>query len=519
MVTDCAIAMTIPYPRLENEQKQSRKEKKAAAAAAAAGLQKSKSLHAVTCSPTGRGSSLQLGKKNVTSHSSILITRLEYSTVKLSSDLDGQRLRPQQCPFARSHLRSSSNVDTAHLQLIEGSESKADQQTTESQQQTFWLKQHEICCWTFSEHFAKLRIASCSEMNSGSLSMPPGMQAAELRIRRSQTVRGVPTRTAQSASDSSTPIASAAPRDRRLLPRVATLSPRRALSPGPIAKDGGGRSIRSIASVFPGPDTLSAAASAAVFPRPTSPTLPLHAYLKRRGSVGSIGFNSHAGAGFTSPRHTAIMMSPLPTAAPGARLGAAPVPVPPAAAAVEGTFKSRNSDANRTARNTSSTTNSASASSIVPVPDEPRVLESSASPSSYAMTPLPSDPTRLPAAVRLAAIGGTVSRQNVRVFCRFRPPFSDADSTSQPFDIDTVQHAVSVISSGQAQDASGPQTFTFDGVFDERNTQEDVYTDVASPMVADLMGGYNCTIFACMTFQLLCLSSFMFSFAFAFFSL
>ena len=45
-------------------------------------------------------------------------------------------------------------------------------------------------------------------------------------------------------------------------------------------------------------------------------------------------------------------------------------------------------------------------------------------------------------------------------------------------------------------DKSSTKTFTFDKVFDLRTTQIAVYKEVVSPIVQEVLQGYNCTVFA-----------------------
>ena len=40
--------------------------------------------------------------------------------------------------------------------------------------------------------------------------------------------------------------------------------------------------------------------------------------------------------------------------------------------------------------------------------------------------------------------------------------------------------------------------FSFDQVFTEITTQEEVFRQTAAPMVDEILRGYNCTVFACM---------------------
>ena len=41
-----------------------------------------------------------------------------------------------------------------------------------------------------------------------------------------------------------------------------------------------------------------------------------------------------------------------------------------------------------------------------------------------------------------------------------------------------------------------PKQFTFDGVFDWNNSQSEIYDDTSAPIIANVLEGYNGTIFA-----------------------
>jgi kinesin family protein 11 len=40
------------------------------------------------------------------------------------------------------------------------------------------------------------------------------------------------------------------------------------------------------------------------------------------------------------------------------------------------------------------------------------------------------------------------------------------------------------------------KAYTFDGVYDEKTTQEGMYDSVVRPVVEEVLSGYNCTVFA-----------------------
>nr|BAN16545.1 ADB2008819 [Acytostelium subglobosum] len=79
---------------------------------------------------------------------------------------------------------------------------------------------------------------------------------------------------------------------------------------------------------------------------------------------------------------------------------------------------------------------------------------------------------------------------SIRVVCRFRPQNK----------IELAQGGCSIIdvSDNQTVNIKGSEsnhTFTFDRIYDERNSQKDVYDDAAKPVIEDIMLGYNGTIF------------------------
>ena len=50
------------------------------------------------------------------------------------------------------------------------------------------------------------------------------------------------------------------------------------------------------------------------------------------------------------------------------------------------------------------------------------------------------------------------------------------------------------------------RTYTFDRVFGERSSQQDIYKHVVEPLVEQVIHGYNCTVFAYLTLFFLYIS-------------
>ena len=81
-------------------------------------------------------------------------------------------------------------------------------------------------------------------------------------------------------------------------------------------------------------------------------------------------------------------------------------------------------------------------------------------------------------------------RENVRVVCRIRPTnqkeISSGGNTCVKFNDTTVEVGVD----------DGSHTFSFDRIFGMESTQQEVFEYTAVPLVADVLNGYNATIFA-----------------------
>ncbi|RHY41100.1 hypothetical protein DYB34_000920 [Aphanomyces astaci] len=87
---------------------------------------------------------------------------------------------------------------------------------------------------------------------------------------------------------------------------------------------------------------------------------------------------------------------------------------------------------------------------------------------------------------------------DVRVVCRVRPPNSMeiARGVAGVRCVKTQSPGLVQLYSDGIESGNAPQGFTFDSVFGEDSTQQQVFDEVARPVVADIMEGYNATIFA-----------------------
>lgn len=82
------------------------------------------------------------------------------------------------------------------------------------------------------------------------------------------------------------------------------------------------------------------------------------------------------------------------------------------------------------------------------------------------------------------------TRENVRVVCRIRPTnakeIANGGSTCVKFTDTSIEVGVD----------DGSHTFAFDRIFGMESTQMEVFEYTAVPLVADVLSGYNATIFA-----------------------
>jgi hypothetical protein len=92
----------------------------------------------------------------------------------------------------------------------------------------------------------------------------------------------------------------------------------------------------------------------------------------------------------------------------------------------------------------------------------------------------------------MAPSAASTAPGNVRVVCRFRPQNAIEQANNGNMCI-TFPSAKSV----QIKDVDNNTPFTFDQIFQSDSEQQDIYEDVGRPVVADVLEGYNATIFAC----------------------
>ncbi|KAG8041438.1 hypothetical protein G9C98_002731 [Cotesia typhae] len=84
--------------------------------------------------------------------------------------------------------------------------------------------------------------------------------------------------------------------------------------------------------------------------------------------------------------------------------------------------------------------------------------------------------------------------QHIQVFVRVRPS-NQSESCGKSFTVIDVPSYKEVLVRERPQDKVSKK-FTFDRVFGPKSKQLDVYTAVVNPFVAEVLAGYNCTVFA-----------------------
>ncbi|CAK1554392.1 unnamed protein product [Leptosia nina] len=94
-----------------------------------------------------------------------------------------------------------------------------------------------------------------------------------------------------------------------------------------------------------------------------------------------------------------------------------------------------------------------------------------------------------------AEMGGTVEK--VRVVVRLRPmdQREKIDGACNCVSVDTVNSTIAVTRSNISP-PEPPRIYAYDAVFDSNTSQMDIYLQTASPIVAEVLKGYNGTIFA-----------------------
>ena len=93
-------------------------------------------------------------------------------------------------------------------------------------------------------------------------------------------------------------------------------------------------------------------------------------------------------------------------------------------------------------------------------------------------------------ALRKPAPKPSGSKQNVRVVCRVRPTNQKEIANGG---ITCVKHTDTNI---EVMVDEGQNLFSFDSIFGAESTQLEVFQDTASPLIGDVLSGYNATIFA-----------------------
>lgn len=87
-------------------------------------------------------------------------------------------------------------------------------------------------------------------------------------------------------------------------------------------------------------------------------------------------------------------------------------------------------------------------------------------------------------------IGRQATRQNIKVVCRIRPT-NEKEVQNNGVDVLTHDHE-----SIEVKNEDYDLQFTFDRVFGKETTQIDMFEKCAKPLIGDIFGGYNATIFA-----------------------
>jgi kinesin family protein 5 len=88
---------------------------------------------------------------------------------------------------------------------------------------------------------------------------------------------------------------------------------------------------------------------------------------------------------------------------------------------------------------------------------------------------------------------GKPQSSSIRVVCRFRPQNAlELEMGSENVVEVLDDNVASIQNPGQKA-----YRFDFDSVFDGNSRQQDVFDKTASPMVEEILQGYNSTIFAC----------------------
>ncbi|XP_077526588.1 kinesin-like protein KIF11 [Haemaphysalis longicornis] len=89
-----------------------------------------------------------------------------------------------------------------------------------------------------------------------------------------------------------------------------------------------------------------------------------------------------------------------------------------------------------------------------------------------------------------------LANQHIQVFVRCRPPNSQEMKMGFTRAVDVLPDKEILVNDGLAQERAVRKSFTFDRVFGPEAKQIDVYQAVMGPTIAEVMMGYNCTVFA-----------------------
>lgn len=81
--------------------------------------------------------------------------------------------------------------------------------------------------------------------------------------------------------------------------------------------------------------------------------------------------------------------------------------------------------------------------------------------------------------------------QNIQVFVRMRPLNKEREKRNN-IDVFSDRNEIRLGERGNVQ----AKQCQFDGVFDGKSCQIEVYKRVVSPLIQQVLDGYNCTVFA-----------------------
>lgn len=85
-------------------------------------------------------------------------------------------------------------------------------------------------------------------------------------------------------------------------------------------------------------------------------------------------------------------------------------------------------------------------------------------------------------------------KESVKVVCRVRPQLESEVTKGGQTCVNLTSTSIEV------NHDDGSNSFGFDRVFGMNSLQEDVFNYCATPLIKDVLNGYNATIFACKLF-------------------